>query len=136
MGDHNGVVDFYFDESNYGASSVIKPKDEACSTRVSLRRVDDILREVGVSPDEIGLVWMDIEGAEVDALKSMRELVDRRTPILMEYVPSRYMPSEANEMIAYLSQHYGRCVVFSGKSEREMDIRNLPGGEYDILLLP
>jgi FkbM family methyltransferase len=136
VGDHNGVVDFYFDESNYGASSMIKPKDEACSTRVPLRRVDDVLRGVDVSPDDIGLVWMDIEGAELEALKSMRELVDRRIPILMEYVPSRYGRSEADEMTAYLSQHYGRCVLFSGKSEREMDIRNLPGGENDILLLP
>lgn len=136
VGDHDGVVDFYFNEKNFGASSITKPDDGTYSVQVSLRRVDSILREIDVSPDDIGLVWMDIEGAEPEAMKSMRELVDRRVPILMEYVPSRYGPSKATEMTTYLAQHYGRCVVFGGRSEREMDIRNLPDGTNDILLLP
>ncbi|WP_202324962.1 FkbM family methyltransferase [Mesorhizobium sp. 113-3-9] len=136
VGDHNGVVDFYFDEKNSGAGSVTRPGEGARSVQVPLRRVDEILREVDVSPDDIGLVWMDIEGAEPAALRSMRDLLERRVPILMEYVPSRYEPSEASEMAADLAQYFGRCVVFSGKSERDVDIRNLPSGTNDILFLP
>ncbi|MDX8460709.1 FkbM family methyltransferase [Mesorhizobium humile] len=134
-GDNEGSIDLYFGDHNFGASSVIKPNGSSRSVRVPLRRVDDILAEAKVSPGDIGLVWMDIEGAESEALKSMAELVRLQVPILMEYGPWRYGPERTDEIAEYLASHYRRCIVFGGKSEREMDIRNVLD-QRDILLLP
>ena len=134
-GDNEGSIDLYFGDSNFGASSVIKPNGGSRSVRVSLRRVDGILAESKVNPEDVGLVWMDIEGAEPEALKSMAELVKLRVPILMEYGPWRYGPVKTEQITKYLSDNYRRCIVFGGKSEKEMDIRNVLD-QRDILLLP
>lgn len=134
VGDRDGTVDFYFDEKNFGASSMTD--HGGTSVQVPLRRVDGILQDLDVSPEEIGLVWMDIEGAEPDAIRSMGEIVDQGVPILMEYVPGRYDRAKVSEMTEYLARSYRRCIVFDGKSEKQADIRELPEDTYDILLLP
>lgn len=133
-GDEDGSIDLYFGDANFGASSVIKPKGGSQSVRVPLRRVDGILNEAGVRPDHIGLVWMDIEGAEAEALKSMSELVQRRVPILLEYSPAKYGSEKATATANYLAANYRRCIVFAGKSEKEMDVRDVTE-QRDILLL-
>lgn len=138
VGDHEGIADFYFDESNHGGSSLIKPEwVTGAPISVPVRRVDGILRDLNISPADIGLIWMDIEGAEPEAIKSMAELVEIKVPLVMEYAPSRYDHSKAKEMTGYLSKHYGRCIVLSPGEEREVDLRDLPrDGQFDILLLP
>ncbi|WP_051333874.1 FkbM family methyltransferase [Mesorhizobium sp. WSM3224] len=134
-GDSEGSIDLYFGDDNFGASSVIKPNGHSRSIRVQLRRVDGILADAKVNLEDVGLVWMDIEGAEPEALKSMAELVRLRVPILMEYGPWRYGPVKTEELAEYLSSHYRRCIVFGGKTEKEMDIRDVLD-QRDILLLP
>jgi FkbM family methyltransferase len=137
VGDQEGVADFYFDDRNYGASSLIKRAGSGAPTSVRVRRVDEILRDLDVSPDDIGLVWMDIEGAELAALRSMSNLIARRVPILLEYAPARYEPTQQAEMVASLTRHYSRCIVFSGDTQRETDIGDLPAESmHDVLLLP
>ncbi|WFP61481.1 FkbM family methyltransferase [Mesorhizobium sp. WSM4904] len=135
-GDGEGSIDLYFGDANFGASSVIKPNGGSRSVEVPLRRVDGLLGEAGVSPGDIGLVWMDIEGAEPDALKSMSDLVQRRVPILMEYSPEKYGPAKATATADYLASHYRRCIAFgAGGSEKETAIRDVVE-QRDILLLP
>lgn len=137
VGDREGVAELYLHRGNSGGASLFNG-DGHPSIKVPLRRVDSILTENNVPSNSVGLVWMDIEGAEPDALRSMTDLVEHRVPILMEYMPSRVEPAKTKEMIDRLSDHYGRCIVFSRKKiEREMDIHCLPDdGSHDILLLP
>lgn len=132
-GDREGSIDLYFSDDNFGASTVIKPKASSRSVPVRLRRVDCIMAEAGISPDDIGLVWMDIEGAEPEALNSMADLIKRQVPILMEYSPQRYGPAEVQRIIE-MAGNYRRCIVF-GRSESEMNIRDVTE-QRDILLLP
>lgn len=135
VGAREGVADFYFDVTNFGASSLINRAGSGTATKVSVRRVDTILRDLDIDPDEIGLVWMDIEGAEPDAIISMASLVDRRVPIVIEYAPHRYDVGKASEMANYLYNHYGRCIALD--TSKDVDIRALPhDGQFDILLLP
>lgn len=131
----DGNVDLYFGDANFGASSVIKPNGGSRFVSVPLRRVDAILAGADVRPNDVGLVWMDIEGAESEALKSMADLVERRVPILMEYSPAKYGPEKAKVTADYLAGHYQRCIVFGGRSEKEMDVRDVTE-QRDILLLP
>ncbi|WP_296740524.1 FkbM family methyltransferase [Mesorhizobium sp.] len=137
VSDHEGVADFYFNDQNFGASTLIKPDGAGAPTSVQVRRVDGILRDLGLRADDIGLVWMDIEGAEPEAIKSMAELVEQRVPIVMEYAPLRYDSGKAREMTRYLSKHYGRCLLIEAGEECEVDLRELSlDGQFDILLLP
>lgn len=132
-GDREGSINLYFGDDNFGASTVIKPRKATRSVSVQLRRVDSIMAEAGIGPDDIGLVWMDIEGAEPEALDSMAELTKRRVPILMEYSPQRYGAAKVRKIID-LAGNYRRCIVF-GRSESEMDIRDVTE-QRDVLLLP
>lgn len=131
-GDRDGSIDLYFGNDNFGSSTVIKPIENSRSVNVRLRRIDAIMAEAGATPDDIGLVWMDIEGSEPQALRSMPEVLRRGVPILMEYSPPRYGPAKTKELAGYLSGLYRRCYVFG---EGETDIRSVTEGR-DVLLLP
>lgn len=135
VGDREGHVDLHIDDTNHGAGSLMKTARSARSIRVPLRRVDNILSELEIEPGDIGLVWMDIEGAEPAALKSMEDLTAIRVPILMEFSPALYGPEETAALIDYLAARYETCIVF-GDSRREMPVREIPHRSADILLLP
>lgn len=135
VGDNEGHVDLHVDDTNHGAGSLMKTARSARSIRVPLRRVDNILGELGIAPGDIGLVWMDIEGAEPDALKSMEGITAIRVPILMEFSPALYGSEGTSALIDYLAARYETCIVFAG-APRRMPVREIPHRSADILLLP
>lgn len=55
---------------------------ETAAVRVA--RLDDLAREGDVDPDRVGLIWMDVEGHEVRALRGATSLLDRAIPLVLE----------------------------------------------------
>ena len=84
----NGTTDF-FDTELWGAGSLKKTEgmkvshaEEHKITRVTIGRLDDLLGQ----ENNIGLIKLDIEGAEILALDGARRLLERNRPfIVMEY---------------------------------------------------
>lgn len=54
---------------------------------VLLVRVDDALRERGISASEVALLWLDAEGHEVDVLAGASDLLSARPVVLTEFWP-------------------------------------------------
>jgi methyltransferase FkbM-like protein len=73
---------------------------------VPVVRVDDELQKLGVTPDRIGLVWVDVEGYEPQVLDGLDALMARSVPIAFEFTPSRYNRATREELVAQLARHY------------------------------
>jgi hypothetical protein len=69
-------------------------------------RLDTALAAVGVATDDIGLIWIDVEGYEPEAVAGLGALIERAVPLALEYAPQRYSPAARDELIACLVKHY------------------------------
>jgi hypothetical protein len=137
-GDISGEIDFFMNANNHGKSSAIRQSPSDTKISVPVRSVTEILNDFSIDPADIGLVWMDIEGYEPVACRSMGPLLSRRVPLYMEFTPSFYGSEQTRAFIAMLAGFYDRCLVFFETGAKEMAVNDLPGDidQYDVLFLP
>jgi FkbM family methyltransferase len=137
-GDISGEIDFFMNANNHGKSSAIRQSPSDTKISVPVRSVTEILNDFSIDPADIGLVWMDIEGYEPVACRSMGPLLSRRVPLYMEFTPSFYGSEQTRAFIAMLAGFYDRCLVFFETGAKEMAVNDLRGDidQYDVLFLP
>lgn len=136
-GETEGVIDFFQNPDNHGKSSALRSSAKDRKIEVPVRPVEAVLAEAGISPDAVGLVWMDIEGYEPVACRSMLSLLKRGVPLYMEFSPAFY-GGEAEAFRAELARHYRRAFLFiEDEPVREVAPGAVPldRGQYDLLLL-
>lgn len=138
VGDFSGEADLYFVRGNNGQSSLLEPESGGVSARIAVKPLQSILDETGTPAAKIDFVWMDIEGAEPMALRSMTALLERRVPINLEFSPKLYGPQGTRDFIRFLAGYYERCVFFLGDRRTFLKVADIPAdsGQADILLLP
>ncbi|ARO33155.1 FkbM family methyltransferase protein (plasmid) [Rhizobium sp. NXC14] len=137
-GEHAGEIDFFLNLNNHGKSSAIRQGSSDRKVTVPVKPVSEILAGLSIDPAAIGLVWMDIEGYEPVACRSMQPLLSRRVPLHMEFTPLFYGREGTKAFITMLSGFYEDCVVLFEDREEEMKVRDLPGDidQYNVLFLP
>lgn len=134
-GDRSGQLDFYLNRKNHGKSSALRQSASDDRISVPVQPVGDILAKAGVEAADVGLVWMDIEGYEPVAARSMQALMARKTPLYMEFTPAFYGREQARAFIADLAGHYDECLAFFGDRSAAMKVVDLPieGEQFDVL---
>lgn len=138
-GDQDGRLLLHLDPDNHGANSLLGTAGDAGTTEVPVRRIDGLLREHEIDPERVALVWMDIEGYEPVACRSMESLLARRVPLLTEFQSSFMGEAGSSAFRDYLARFYRRCVVFPEKGpEQSLSVDRIPiqSGILDVLLLP
>ena len=137
-GESEGTLDFFMHRDNHGKSSAIRQSDRDIEIKVPVKPVTAMLTEAGVAPEDIGLIWMDIEGYEPVASRSMQPLLERRVPFYMEFSPVFYGPAGSQAFVDYLAGFYQDCIVFYEDSQIGMKVTDLPieQDQFDVLLLP
>lgn len=135
VGDCEGEVAFY--ESTDGNSGLSSMRDigSACKERVIVPVVvlDSML---GLLPS-VRLVKMDIEGAEVKALRGMRALVERDHPVLMIEVTDRFlrqMGSSAKDLCE-LVEGWGYAVYRRDANGDLKEVTSAPAEQCDVICL-
>ncbi|MFS8046171.1 FkbM family methyltransferase [Rhizobium sp. BR 314] len=136
-GDREGQLDFYLNHKNHGKSSALRQSASDEQISVPVRPVADILAQAGVDPAEITLIWMDIEGYEPVACRSMLALMTRQVPLYMEFTPAFYGKEQARAFVDNLARHYTECLAFFEEREQAMKVADLPteGEQFDVLFL-
>ncbi len=136
-GDKEGEIDFFQHRNNHGKSSAIRQSGTDNKIAVPVKPVSAILAWTSTAPDEIGLIWMDIEGYEPHACRSMEMLLARRVPLYMEFSPAFYGEEQAADFVDYLARFYDDCLIFRDGSATPAKVRDIPVGEaqFDLLLI-
>jgi FkbM family methyltransferase len=136
-GDSEGEIDFFLNPNNHGKSSAIRQSKNDHRISVPVRPVHSILEEAGVSAEDVGLVWMDIEGYEPIACRSMENMMARKVPLHMEFTPVFYGPEQAAAFVAYLAGFYEDCLVFFEDRTAAMKVKDIPldQDQVDVLFM-
>ena len=82
---------------------------EADRTTVTIpgRRLDSILKQADISPSEIGLVWIDVQGHEAQVLEGSTDILTAGVPLVVEYWPYGLNRSgSGNAVLDILSEFY------------------------------
>lgn len=123
----------YRNEKSSGKHSFQKASGDFVEVEVD--SVEHILLNAELSLDRVGLVWIDVEGFELQVLKGMSHLLERRCPIVMEFTPRFYGRDGVEEMISLISRYYDRYATFDDDAHTSPigDLRNITE-QTDILL--
>ena len=137
-GENAGEIDFFMHRNNHGKSSALRQSPTDTKISVPVRPVATILAEAGIAPEDVGLVWMDIEGYEPVACRSMQMLMARRVPFYTEFTPAFYGEAQAKDFVRMLAGFYDDCLLISDDRCDQIKVADIPidQGQFDILLLP
>lgn len=122
-----------------GEASAAKERIE--DTPIVLRRFDDLNFSTNPKTD---LLWLDIEGHEVHALRGMVGALESGTPVVLEFAPTRLRPFTDLAEVRGLFQGYRDFAVVSDKLPRWESVDGLgslwtelvdrSGAQVDILV--
>jgi FkbM family methyltransferase len=131
-GEAAGTAALHIHPRNRGAHAIgEQPSDDGTEQiDVPIVRVDDALAEVGVTVEEVGLVWVDVEGYEPQVLRGLSKLMEARIPIAFEYSPKRYTAGEWSNVANMLAKTYTAFHLLSG-AEHRSDIAALASLDRD-----
>lgn len=103
---------------------------------VPVERMDIALRAAGVAPEQVGVVWIDVEGYEPQAIRGLGEFLERGVPLVIEYSPSRYSPEDKAALSELLEKHYRayRDVKRLDSEHPVSGLRQVTTGFNDVLV--
>lgn len=80
------------DYHNPGTASMVQTDKAVRFIEVECRALDDIVRGLGFSTDNVGLIKMDVEGKELNALHGMKDILgESDAAIIIEYNNSNFL---------------------------------------------
>lgn len=135
VGERKGSAVLNINEINRGANSLAWTNGASNSTVVPVVSIDEYLRENKLSEEDIGFVWMDIEGFEPAALRGMSSLLSRRVPIALEWSPLIMSREDAIAARDLIAQCYERVYCFDGDRYERIPAERLPLNPVQIEIL-
>jgi FkbM family methyltransferase len=137
IGAADGTAVLHLHPRNKGAHTVgaAPSLDGRERIEVSVTRLDTALRATGIAPDRIGLVWIDVEGSELAAVRSLGDYLGR-VPLAVEYAPWRYNETDRRDFEQMLTRHYKTMHRLGARTHRPEPITALAqiDGIADILV--
>ncbi len=107
VSDHNGKATIHLSEKLSGTHSLSVSRGGG-SRSVSIVSVDSYCNDESISPD---LIKIDVEGHEGSVLRGMKNILNTKPTIFMEYIPS--LNKDMKDNIQQLSKLYPDCYVVS-----------------------
>jgi FkbM family methyltransferase len=103
---------------------------------VPIVRMDEALSKAGVDPAHVGVVWIDVEGYEPQAIAGLGVFLDHKVPIVIEYSPSRYSAADQAALSDLLERHYRfyRDVKRLDQEHPIAELRRVTTGFNDVLV--
>ncbi|CAN7512016.1 FkbM family methyltransferase [Phyllobacterium sp. LjRoot231] len=133
----DGMTKIYVSRDDKQRSGMKQQKPNDTRTRTPISTIETILQDARVPAEQIGLVWIDIEGYEAIACLSMTRLMERNVPIYAVLSPELYHRDHGSSLIRYLATYYRRCVLLTDSEPRIVNISDIPldQGSVRVLLI-
>ena len=81
---HEGRLSLRLAVSKHGGHSIRPEREGVPSITVDAVTIDSVVAEAGLAPEDVGLVWMDVEGHEHLVLAGASEVIAARVPLVVE----------------------------------------------------
>ena len=103
---------------------------------VPIARMDAALAEASVTPEQVGVVWIDVEGYEPQAIRGLGAFLEKKVPLVIEYSPSRYSAADKAALSDLLERHYRfyRDVKRLDSEHPVSGLRQVTTGFNDVLV--
>jgi FkbM family methyltransferase len=137
-GEQEGSATLYLHPRNKGAHAIGTPPSDDGLERIEVPvvRVETALGELGLSAQQIGLIWIDAEGHEPQIIRGLGRLLDARVPIAFEFAPRRYDPAARRALIDLLAARYTTLHSLNAAPDHRAPIAALADiGEMDDVLV-
>ena len=138
VGDQAGKAMLQLHPRNKGNHMIGRaPSDDGLEqVEVPIVRMDEALRDAGVEPSRVGVVWIDVEGYEPQAIRGLGALLERAVPLVIEYSPSRYSAADQAAMSELLERHYRfyRDVKQLDREHPIAELRRVTTGFNDVIV--
>lgn len=145
-----GEMTLQLGTSNAGDNRIVRPgaaSGAGTTVRVPARTFDDEVANGTIPLDELGLVWLDVQGHEADMLEGARSLLEAKVPLVVEYATALTDQGTRARLEQMLAEHYdvmvdlGWCALANRiRFQPAAAIRTLAADgrqiETDLLLLP
>jgi FkbM family methyltransferase len=92
---------------------------------VDLTTLDVLAANNELNPKEVGLLWLDVEGHELETMEGAGTILRQSVPIVMEFIPRALRDGKLDGLEAALAEHYTHAV----------DLRHRPHGKPELLPL-
>ena len=127
-----GSVQLRLNPTNAGGHSIERDmfQSDAGSIEVAAQSIDEIVIESGWKPDDIGLLWMDVEGHEMAALKGASTILSRGIPLCFEYGAASYGGGRRSELLNLLAAHYATAVDVADLVAQDETVESRPIAEW------
>jgi FkbM family methyltransferase len=145
---HPGELTLSLGTGNAGDNRIVEDDDglRRRTVRVPSRTFDDEVATGRIPLDELGLVWLDVQGHEGEVLAGARSLLDSGVPIVLEYSAGMLDDSARTRLDDMIAKHFdvivdlGWCSLTNRlRFQPASVIRQFAGGrrnvETDLLLL-
>lgn len=111
--------------------------DTLDSVDVRLVRGDDLIAENGVAPQDIAMLWIDVEGFEPQALAGMPQILSHKPPMFIEYTPAWLTGDERALIENALFDTYATVSVHQeGGRQIDRDGFRALEKQFDLFALP
>ena len=91
LSNHEGRAPLRLKKRGSGSHELVTdPEIGRPMVQVQLTTFDRLVEENAVDPGEAGLLWVDVQGSEVEVLDGARTLLERVVPLVVEFTPSRF----------------------------------------------
>jgi FkbM family methyltransferase len=109
LGAQAGSAVLHLHPRNKGAHSLraAPSYDGQARLEVPVTRLEEVLKEQGLAPEQIGVIWIDTEGFEPQVVDGLGDFLGR-VPLVIEYAPKRYASADDARLREVLQQHYGK----------------------------
>jgi FkbM family methyltransferase len=95
------------------------------TTTVATATLDSVLARFGLAPEEVGLMWIDVQGFEAEVLRGAASVLALRRPIVFEYRPTALRERGTLERLAQALAGYETFIDLRQKHELPTDLETV-----------
>ena len=108
LSNHEGRAHLRLKKRGSGSHELVTEVEGGRPTlQVQLTSFDRLAEEQAVDSGEAGLLWVDVQGSEVEVLDGARTLLERAVPLVVEFTPSRFhSAARIASFVDLLAPHY------------------------------
>jgi FkbM family methyltransferase len=110
LSDRTGTTPLHIDPLNSGAHAIPDEGSDGSDSEeivVEKATIDDLVQRGLVAPDEIGLIWIDVQGHEGHVLAGGGSLFDLGAPVVVEFAPTLLKQSGGqSKLYGAIREHY------------------------------